>query len=79
MRSQILDGMGITLLLTLGGASLALVVAVALGLLARFDNVLVRGTARVFIEFFRGTSLVVQLFWLFLFSRVLGWSSLLSR
>lgn len=62
---QILDGMGITLLLTLGGASLALVVAVALGLLARFDNVLVRGTARVFIEFFRGTSLVVQLFWLY--------------
>ncbi|WP_035833921.1 ectoine/hydroxyectoine ABC transporter permease subunit EhuC [Jonesia quinghaiensis] len=62
---QILDGIGITLVLTVGGAALALVVAIALGLLARFDNILLRGTARVFIEFFRGTSLVVQLFWLY--------------
>ncbi|MGI6878299.1 amino acid ABC transporter permease [Microbacterium sp. gxy059] len=62
---QILDGLLITVELTIGGALLALVIAVALGLLARFENILVRGFARVVIEFFRGTSLVVQLFFLF--------------
>lgn len=62
---QVLDGLLITVELTLGGALLALVIAVGLGLLARFQNVLFRGFARIVIEFFRGTSLVVQLFFLF--------------
>src|SRR5690625_4995817 len=53
----------ITMKLTLGGALLALVLAIILGLLARMKNILIRGTARFIIEFFRGTSLVVQLFW----------------
>ncbi|MDX2376842.1 ectoine/hydroxyectoine ABC transporter permease subunit EhuC [Microbacterium sp. LRZ72] len=68
----ILEGMFITLQLTVGGAALALVIAVTLGLLARQHNVLLRGTARVIIEFFRGTSLVVQLFWLFFVLPQLG-------
>lgn len=54
-----------TLVLTVGGALLAFVVAVILGLMARQDNIWIRGTARVIIEFFRGSSLVVQLFFLF--------------
>jgi polar amino acid transport system permease protein len=62
---RILDGLLITLELTVGGALLAFVVAVVFGLLARFQNILIRGIARVFIEFFRGTSLLVQLFFLF--------------
>lgn len=61
----ILEGILITLELTIGGAALAMVLAVALGLLARQKNILLRGFARAVIEFFRGTSLVVQLFWLF--------------
>ncbi|WP_221586098.1 ectoine/hydroxyectoine ABC transporter permease subunit EhuC [Microbacterium sp. G2-8] len=62
---QILDGLLITIELTVGGALLAFLIAVGLGLLARFDNRWLRGFARVVIEFFRGTSLVVQLFFLF--------------
>ncbi|WP_341358427.1 ectoine/hydroxyectoine ABC transporter permease subunit EhuC [Georgenia sp. M64] len=59
------DGVVITLQLTLGGGALAFVLAVTLGLSARSEVWLVRGAARVLIEFFRGTSLLVQLFWLF--------------
>lgn len=69
---RILDGVGITLLLTAGGAALALIIAVALGLMARQRNIWIRGTARAVIEFFRGTSLVVQLFWFFYVMPQLG-------
>lgn len=61
----LLDGLLITVELTVGGALLAFVVAVGLGLLARFENILLRGFARTVIEIFRGTSLLVQLFFLF--------------
>lgn len=61
---MILDGVLITLLASVLGAALALLIAFVFGLaqIARFA--LVRGVARIFVEFFRGTSLVVQLFWL---------------
>lgn len=59
------DGLLITVQLTVGGALLAFAVSVALGLLARADNIALRGIARAIIEFFRGTSLLVQLFFLF--------------
>ena len=62
---QLLDGLLITVQLTLGSALLALVVAVVLGLTARLDNIVLRGIARFVIEFFRGTSLLVQLFFFF--------------
>nr|WP_206037765.1 ectoine/hydroxyectoine ABC transporter permease subunit EhuC [Rhodococcus sp. HNM0569] len=62
---RIQHGILITLELTIGGAFFALLVAVVLGLLSRARNIVVRGVARVIIEFFRGTSLLVQLFWLF--------------
>ncbi|QNG17340.1 ectoine/hydroxyectoine ABC transporter permease subunit EhuC [Rhodococcus triatomae] len=70
---QIQNGIIITLELTAGGALLAFLLAVVLGLSVRVKNVLVRGTARVFIEFFRGTSLLVQLFWLFYVMPLLGY------
>ena len=69
---RIMEGMGITLTLTLGGAALALVVAIVLGLMARARRILIRGIARFVIEFFRGTSLVVQLFFLFFVLPLLG-------
>ena len=62
---RLLDGLLITLELSVGGALLALIIAIGLGLLARFENPILRGFARVVIEFFRGTSLLVQLFFLF--------------
>ncbi|MGO1507837.1 MAG: ectoine/hydroxyectoine ABC transporter permease subunit EhuC [Microbacterium sp.] len=61
----LLEGVFITLQLTVGGALLAIVVAIGFGLLARFKNILLRGFARVIIELFRGTSLLVQLFFFF--------------
>ncbi len=71
---RLLDGILVTLELTAGGALLAMVLAVILGLAARQKNILIRGVARVIIEFFRGTSLVVQLFWVFFVLPQLGLS-----
>lgn len=69
---RIMDGVLVTLGLTLGGATLAMVIAVTLGLMARQPNVLIRGTARTIIEFFRGTSLVVQIMWFFYVLPLMG-------
>lgn len=59
------DGFLLTVQLTLVGAALAFVIAVILGLMAGSPNLWLRGPARVIIEFFRGTSLLVQLFWVY--------------
>ncbi|WP_280343708.1 ectoine/hydroxyectoine ABC transporter permease subunit EhuC [Nocardia neocaledoniensis] len=67
------EGILVTLELTVGGALLAFVLALALGIAARFRNLAVRGSARVLIEFFRGTSLLVQIFWLFYVLPLLGY------
>lgn len=62
---RIQEGITTTVLLTLGGAILAFVLALVLGLAAGNRHLYVRAPARVVVEFFRGTSLLVQLFWLF--------------
>lgn len=67
------DSILVTLELTAGGAALALVVAFAFGLLARSPRRGVRFVSRTFVELFRGTSLYVQLFWLFFVLPQLGW------
>ncbi|GAA4116948.1 amino acid ABC transporter permease [Enteractinococcus coprophilus] len=59
------DGLLLTLQLTVVSGLLAFVVAVVLGLMAGSTKLLVRLPARIIIEFFRGTSLLVQLMWLF--------------
>jgi polar amino acid transport system permease protein len=69
---QLAEGVVVTLQLTLGGAVLAFVLAVALGLAARARSLWLRTPTRVVVEFFRGTSLVVQLFWLFYVLPVFG-------
>ncbi|NUS40971.1 MAG: ectoine/hydroxyectoine ABC transporter permease subunit EhuC [Terrabacter sp.] len=66
------DAVLVTLEMTLGGAVLAMVVALVLGFGARTRTLWVRGPSRVVIEFFRGTSLVVQIFWLFFVLPQLG-------
>lgn len=62
---RIVRGIVVTLELTAGGAILAFVVALALGTAMGSHTRWVRVPCRVVIEFFRGTSLLVQLFWLF--------------
>ncbi|MFJ6410744.1 ectoine/hydroxyectoine ABC transporter permease subunit EhuC [Streptomyces hydrogenans] len=66
------QGLLVTLEATVLGAALALLVAFALGLAARSRAAVVRGAARVVVEFLRGTSLYVQLFWLFFALPMLG-------
>ena len=61
---QILDGIQTTVLATVLGGLLALVISFAFGILQTARFAVVRIAARIFVEFFRGTSLVVQLFWL---------------
>ncbi|MFF2779083.1 ectoine/hydroxyectoine ABC transporter permease subunit EhuC [Streptomyces sp. NPDC058052] len=66
------EGLLVTLEATVLGAALALLVAFALGLASRSRAPVVRGGARVVVEFLRGTSLYVQLFWLFFALPMLG-------
>jgi polar amino acid transport system permease protein len=60
-----LAGLWVTVYVTLLCALGALVLAFVLGLMARTERLLPRTVARVVIEFFRGTSLLVQLFWFY--------------
>ncbi|MCP2180754.1 amino acid ABC transporter permease [Prauserella alba] len=69
---NLLDGLRITLLVTLFGTLLMIAIAIVLGLMARSHRIAVRGVARVVIEFFRGTSLPIQLFFLFFGLPLLG-------
>lgn len=70
---DLLGGLRVTVYITVLGALAATVVAFALGLLVRMRAFLPRAGARVVIEFFRGTSLLVQLFWLFYVLPLLGY------
>lgn len=70
---RILDGIVVTLQLTIGSAFFAFLLAVGLGLAAGTKNVLSRGASRIVIEFFRGTSLLVQLFWFFYVMPLFGY------
>lgn len=65
-------GIGVTLVLTILGAVLSLVLSFVFGLMALSPAMPVRFVSRVIVEFFRGTSLLVQLFWLFYALPLLG-------
>ncbi|MFC8621511.1 ectoine/hydroxyectoine ABC transporter permease subunit EhuC [Streptomyces anulatus] len=62
---RVRSGLWVTLQATVLGALLAGVLAFALGLMAGSRLLLARGFSRVVVEFFRGTSLYIQLFWLY--------------
>ncbi|WP_258933852.1 amino acid ABC transporter permease [Nesterenkonia pannonica] len=61
---RLLEGIWTTVQLTLLGGAAALVVSLVLGLAAGSLSIWLRLPARVLIEFFRGISLLVLLFWL---------------
>ncbi|MFJ9915348.1 ectoine/hydroxyectoine ABC transporter permease subunit EhuC [Actinacidiphila glaucinigra] len=65
-------GLWVTVQATVLAAALALLLAFVLGFMARSRRLLVRGSSRVVVEFFRGTSLYVQMFWLFFALPILG-------
>lgn len=61
----LLRGLATTIQLTLAGATLALVVAIIAGVARASRNVIVRAVTGFYIEIFRGTSVLVQMFWIF--------------
>lgn len=62
---QVRSGLWVTVQATVLGSLLALLLSFALGLAAGSRLLLVRGVSRTVVEFFRGTSLYIQLFWLY--------------
>ena len=58
-------GVSITLRLTLFASALAFVVALVAGISRLSKNVVIRTITGIYIEVFRGTSVLVQLFWIF--------------
>ena len=63
--ARYVNGALVTLIQFLLAAALAIACSLAFGLMKLSANPVIKGMAVVYIEFFRGTSLLVQLFWLF--------------
>lgn len=71
---RFVDGAIITAQQTLLAIIVAVSIAVVMGLMRLSRNLAVRGVATVYIEIFRGTSLLVQLFWIFFVLPLFGLS-----
>jgi len=63
--SRLLSGAVVTAEQTVLASIIAVAIALIMGLARLSGNFLVRGAATVYIEIFRGTSLLVQLYWIF--------------
>lgn len=61
----LIEGLRVTLQLTVGGAALALVLSVAGGLGRLSGHRAFRWPANLYVEVFRGTSALIQLFWFY--------------
>lgn len=61
----LLRGLSTTITLTFWGALLALAVAIFTGVLRASENRLLRSVSGMYVEVFRGTSVLVQLFWIY--------------
>jgi polar amino acid transport system permease protein len=68
----LLEGASITIEITLGGCVLAVIAAFLAAMAKMYGPWPLRWVAVVYIEVFRGTSALVQLFWLFFVLPVLG-------
>lgn len=68
----LLQGLWVTLLITAGGAMVAIVAALAAGLARLSRHVWVSIPALVYVDLFRGTSALVQLFWAYFALPLLG-------
>ena len=62
---RLLSGTGITIIQFFLAAALGVVISLGAGLMKLAPNRILRGLAITYIEIFRGTSLVVQLYWIF--------------
>ncbi len=62
---RLMSGTGVTVAQFLLGAILTVGLALLFGLMKMSSNRAIKGSAVVYIEIFRGTSLLVQLYWIF--------------
>jgi polar amino acid transport system permease protein len=62
---RFVDGTLVTVWQTLLAGVVAIIISLIAGLMRLSHNRLIYGTATVYIEIFRGTSLLVQLYWIF--------------
>ncbi|MEP4195662.1 MAG: ectoine/hydroxyectoine ABC transporter permease subunit EhuC [Aliishimia sp.] len=62
---RLLSGTGVTVAQFLLGAALTVGLALVFGLMKMSPNRMIKGSAVTYIELFRGTSLLVQLYWIF--------------
>ncbi len=62
---RLVDGAIVTIQQSVLASLLAIAIAMAVGLMRLSPHFAVRGAATVYIEIFRGTSLLVQLYWFF--------------
>ena len=69
---QLWEGIQTTIILTVAGSVGAIIIALVLGITMTSPHWWLRAPARIIVEFFRGTSLLVQLFWLFYVLPLLG-------
>ena len=63
--TTLLLGTVTTLKVLMGAIILYVIISMIFGLMGLSKNPIIQGTATVYIEFFRGTSLLVQLFWVY--------------
>lgn len=61
----LLRGLSTTIALTFWGALLAATVAIGTGILRASQSRILRGISGIYVEVFRGTSVLVQLFWIY--------------
>lgn len=61
----LVDGLAVTLQVFVGGAVMATFVGLFVGLARLANNRVIRYAATCFVEFFRGTAALVQMFWVF--------------
>jgi len=61
----LLEGALVTIKVSLAGSALALVVAIVAGAARASNSKILRTIAGVYVEIFRGTSVLVQMFWVF--------------
>ncbi len=63
--SRLAGGVAVTAQQAVLAAALAVAIALVVGLMRLSGNAATRGAATCYIEFFRGTSLLIQLYWIF--------------
>ncbi|GGY11035.1 amino acid ABC transporter permease [Litchfieldella qijiaojingensis] len=61
----LLNGLGITLLFTIGAAIVGTLLGFVISLMRVAPSRFIKWPARLYVEFFRGTPMLIQLFWIF--------------